>query len=183
MPISLQAADQFLSFAISIGSMQISKHAFMSSPSTLLYLRVAFAISVFLQTLAALYIKNRIAKQNNRTTFRVKPEASLFSMADTPVEEIEISVHDYDMEEANKMLRGCLLQSCIITLVHWKWSVMQPILIQSTAFIRNLLFNSLYYAYLYGLHVERPFDKNILFTFKKPAPTEETTASQKKKED
>lgn len=180
MPVTLNSADQFLGFAISMAAMQCSKKPFMNDSGFILGLRIAFGLSVILQMAVALYIKRQIVTMNDKTTFKYRSEPSLFNT--TEGEEIEISNCEYDLNEVNKIFRTCLLQSLIITLVHIKWSVTQPILIQSTTFFRNLVFSPLYRAHLYGMKIIRPFDKNMLFAAQEsPAPAVDAAVAEKKK--
>lgn len=181
MALSLQSADQFLSFAISMIAMQFSKKPFMLEPKAILALRIAFGLSIILQVLFAFLIRQKILKTNDQKKFKMKSEQNFMSApAENQEDEVEISYFDYDLNEVNKMLRACLLQGVVVGIIHFKWNVTQPLLIQSTAFIRNLLFNSLYRAHIYGMTVIRPFDLNLLFP-KSEEPVQEPSITQEKK--
>ena len=162
MPVSLQSADQFLNFAMSMIAMQFTKKSFMQEPQIIFYLRIGFAISIFLQIILALIIRNRIIRTNDQRKFKMKPEQSFLSGTEVQ-EETEISHFDYDLNETNKLIRGCLLQGVIIAIIHYKWKVTQPMVIQVITILKNLVFNCLYRAHLYGMTIYRPFELNMLF--------------------
>lgn len=177
-----------LGFIISMLSMQWTKRPFMLEPRVLQTLWIVYGVSVFLQIAIALYIKHAITKKNDKTVFKYKNEPSLFNASEN--DEIEITCCEYDLTEANKLLRSSLISSCIIAVLYYKWKVLQPLVIQSTALVRSLLFNSLYRAYLYKMNVLRPFDRNMLFqssSDEQVAPVVAETAAaaerKKKKED
>lgn len=184
MPISLQSADRFLSFAISFLTLQISKKTFMADPRTIFYLRAAFAASAVLQLAFAFIIKRRILQKNDQTTFKMQPEASLFSDPNEAAETLEIKKVEYDTSEINKLIQSTLLHAVVIALVHYKWNILQPLMIQSTTFVRSLCFNPMFYEYIYGVEMIRPFSENMLFSSsKKDLTGEEAAAAKKKKED
>lgn len=184
MPIALNSADQFLGFAISILGMQFSKRGFMTDPSFIPVLRIAFGLSVICQIAAALYIRMIVAAKNDRTVFKYKAEPSLFNTG--ALEETEMTNVEYDTAEINKTLRTCCIQSLIIAFVHYRWNITQPILIQSATFLRNMMFNPLYRAHIYGMKILRPYDRNMLFETASSSSAaepvvEDVTESEKKK--
>lgn len=186
MAVSLQSADQFVSFAISMLAMQLNKRPFMLDPKVIFILRVAFVVSMLSQALIAFYTRKRIMKTNDQKKFKLKNEPTLFGTPENQEEEVEMSYYEYDLNETNKMLRGSLLQGLVIGLIHYKWKVTQPLMIQATGLLRNLFFNSLYRAHVFGMEVLRPFDRNLLFStaaVDTPAPTDASVQEKKKKKE
>lgn len=182
MPVSLGSADQFVGFAISMLSMQITKKPFMSDPSVIMYIRIVFGVSALLQIAAALYIRSQINKKTDKTCFKYKPEPSLFNTSES--EEVEITIHEYDTMMIDRLFKTGILPFFIVAFINYKWGVLQPLVIQSTGFIRNLFFNPLYRAHIFGMGVLRPFDLNMLFPASEPAPVvEESSAARKKKKE
>jgi len=183
MPVSLSSADQFVGFAVSMLSMQITKKPFMSDPRVVMYIRIAFGVSALLQIAAALYIKRQISRKTDKACFKYKPEPSLFSTSEG--EEAEITIHEYDTMMIDKLFKTGILPFFIVALIHYKWGVLQPLIIQSTAFVRSLFFSPLYRAHIFGMGVLRPFDLNMLFQAAGPAPAaaESSAAARKKKKE
>lgn len=183
MAVSLVSADQFLSFGLSLASMQLNKKAFVKDPRFLLGIRISFVVSILLQVLIALYMRRRIIKTNDQRKVKTKAPQSLFGAQEGTEEEVEISFFEYDLNEVNKILRSSILQGLIVGFIHYKWGVPHPLLMQSSALIRNLLFSCLYRAHLYGMDVLRPFELNMLFQKLQPAVEEIPAEKKKKKEE
>ncbi len=161
MSISLSTANQSLGLIISLIAMQVTNRPFMKEPQLVMGIRIAFAISLICQLLASLYIKKQIRAKGEKTIFKYKAEPSFFNAND--MGEIETTYQEYDMNEVDKSIRNCLLQGLSLSFASYKWGVLQPILLQSTSFLRNLYFDPLYRAYIFGMAIERPFEKNMLF--------------------
>lgn len=181
MPVPLTTVDQFLGFAISLLSVRITNKAFMSDPRVLLGLKIALGVSIVGQVLIALYIKRQIASKGDSTVFKYKTEPTLFNSAGE--EEIETTVQEYDAKEADKMLRGCMLQGAVIVFAFYKWGMVQLTIMQSTTLVRNLIFNSLYRAHLFGRKILRPYSRNLLFGSAEEAVAETAAERKKKKEE
>lgn len=183
MALSLQSADQFFSFVVSMGAMQFSKKPFMQDAKIILILRVAFCVSIILQALFALYIRQKIIKTNDQKKFKMKNDPGFFKTTEgDQEEEVEMSYFEYDLNEVNKILRASLLQGVIVGIIHYKWNAVQPLVIQSLGIFRNLIFNGLYRAHIYGMTVLRPFELNMLFQ-KTEVPAPETVSQGKKKKE
>lgn len=165
MKITLASADQFLGIAFTLLAMQISKKSFMTAPETLRIIRIVFAFSSLVQILIALYIKHRVSKINLQKKFKYKPESSMLSISENDQqEEVEISFAEYDSSEATKHLRATILQVAFYTFLTFKFNAIQPLLIKTANLLKNFMFSPLYRAYLYNIDVERPFEKNLLFS-------------------
>lgn len=161
MPITFSTANQSLGLVISLISMQVTNNPFMKNPQVILGIRIAFIISLVAQLLALLYIKRHIKAKGEKTIFKYKAEPSFFNAND--IGEVETTYQEYDMNEVDKSIRNCFIQGLSLLFASYKWNVIQPILLQSTCFLRNLFLDPLYRAHIFGLSIERPFDKNMLF--------------------
>lgn len=183
MAFSLQSADQFFSFVVSMGAMQFTKKPFMQDQRVIFILRVAFCASIILQALFAFYIRQKIIKTNDQKKFKMKNDPGFFKNAEADQqEEVEISYFEYDLNEVNKILRACLLQGIIVGIIHYKWNATQPLIIHALGIFRNLIFSSLYRAHIYGMNVLRPFELNMIFQ-KAEVPAQETVSQGKKKKE
>lgn len=162
MSIALQTADQLLGFLSTISAMQLAKKPFMLGPEMISRVRIGFVAAMLLQVFFALVLKRLIAARKETTTFKFRPEGSLF-MAAEETEEVEMTVYEYDTQEANKLVRSAVLYGVLGLLSHWKWGVIQPLLVQGMALVRAVLFNPLYHVYFYRRRLARPFEKAMLF--------------------
>ncbi len=187
MEITLPGAEQFVNMCLKFAFMHFSKKQSAKSADYALTIRIVFIISVLIQILILLYIKNRISKLNCQKTFKYKPTASMLSISDTADTEIEITSKEYDNNEVTSMLRSLALQSVFYLAISWKFGMSQSMLMMTFGLVNNLIFSPLYRAYIYGLEIERPYEKNLLFPKRRVAEvtpvTASTTANKKKKKE
>ncbi|KAF9761879.1 hypothetical protein NGRA_2358 [Nosema granulosis] len=178
MSIALSTIDQVINFGLSILTMQISKKPCLQEPNILWTLRIVYISANALLLLMYLFIKQRISTVNDQRKLRVKKDNGLFQ--DNEVEEeIEITYSEYDSKELTKLFRSSIMQVLIVAVLHFKWSVVQPLIVQSTGPVRNLFLNPLCLAYIWNKPVLRPFELNTLF--QKTTEPETTTATPEKK--
>jgi len=176
--LSYQSLDQALHLIISLLALNVT-NKIMQFPHALLVIRATYCIFAVLSILTTLYIKRQIMIKNDRSVFKYKLESSPFSAAED--KEIETTNMEYDLEETNKILRATVLQTIMMSVVHYSWGSVKPLIIQVTSFPRNLLLSPLYMAHLYNKKVIRPFEKNMIIGGGAPAVVAETTEAEKKK--
>lgn len=181
MEITLPAAEQFLGIVFTLAVIQMIKKPFMSDPLVVNSIRVAFFTSAVIQLLIAYYIKRKIGKTNSQKKFKYKPEASLLNVSESPDQEVEITYSEYDSNEATKMLRSIAFQTVLYTVLAFKFKNTQPMLLQTLNLLKNMALSPLYRAYLYGMEVERPFERNLLFSSRKEEPVASAPAAEDKK--
>lgn len=182
MSLSVASVDQFINFGLHILIMQVSKKPMLQDSNVILGIRIAFLISCIVQVMFYFFIKTKIAKTNDQRKIKVKKEQSLFQENDGE-EEVEMTNQAFDMAELVKAGRSAVLQSLFISVLHLKWNVLQPLIVQILTPIKNLLINPLYTAYVWNQPILRPYDKNCLFQkLETEAPkVEEVTAAPEKK--
>ena len=188
MEITLPAAEQFVSLLLNFGFMQFSKKPVMKDPQIVLYIRIFFVISALLQIAICLYIKRKIASTNCQKKFKYKPTSSIMGLSENEDNEVEISYAEYDSNEATSMLRSVAFQSVLYTVISWKYGNSPSMLILAFGIIKKLLFSPLYRAYIFGVEIERPYEKNLLFPKKAvesvtPVAAAATTVEKKKKKE
>ncbi|KAI4292446.1 hypothetical protein PAPHI01_1720 [Pancytospora philotis] len=184
MAIALHTAEQIFGFACTLIAMQISKRSAVTGPSFVMAARACFAAAILLRMAIGFYMRRRILAQNDRTVFKHRAEPSLFNPTES--EEVDTTVAEYDLNELNKALRSMLIQGLVITVLHFKWHALQPLIIHAMGFVRCLLFSPLYRAHIYGMKMLRPFDQNTLFgaaPAAQPAAEPAQSEKRKKKED
>ncbi|KAK6090905.1 hypothetical protein P3W45_000150 [Vairimorpha bombi] len=169
MSLPLSTIDQFINFGLSILTMQISKKPYFMEPKVLMTLRIVYLVSNLLQIAFYFIIKKRIASVNDQRKLKIKKEAGLFQESNDVEEEIEISYSEYDLKELNKTHKSALMQGLIVLVLHFKWNVIQPILISGTVPIRNMILSPLYRRYIFGREILRPLELNTLFAKKEVA--------------
>lgn len=162
MSISLSTIDQFINFALSLATMQVSKKAFFQDPKIVWSFRIVYLCSNLFQLFFYYFIRSRIAKVNDQRKLRIKKDVGIFQENDVE-EEIEILYSEYDMRELNKISKSALVQVLIVTVIHLKWKVMQPLVVSASLPLRYLFLNPLYLAYVLGKDVLRPFELNVFF--------------------
>lgn len=183
MSIALSTIDQVINFALSILTMQISKKPCLQEPNILWTLRIVYITANALLLLMYLFIKQRIASVNDQRKMRVKKDNGLFQDNDVE-EELEISYSEYDTKELTKLFRSSLMQVVIVAVLHFKWNVIQPLIVQSTGPLRNLFLNPLCLAYIWNKPIQRPFELNTLFQkHEEPAAAASTTPEKKRKKE
>ncbi|CAD26074.1 INORGANIC PHOSPHATE TRANSPORTER [Encephalitozoon cuniculi GB-M1] len=162
MSLSVVSVDQFVNFALSIASMKISGRPMFQTPKAIWILRGVYLCSNLIQLMFSFYIMRKIKKTNDCRKVKIKKEASLFRDGSEEEEE-EMTYASYDESELTKISRTAVIQFLIISVLHFKWKVIQPLFVQSFVPLRNLFLSPLYTAYVWNRPVLRPFEANMLF--------------------
>ncbi|KAI5148371.1 hypothetical protein ENBRE01_0277 [Enteropsectra breve] len=170
--ISLQSIEQFASMALHLVGLQITKKPFMMRPDVLFWIRVTFAVTSVIQAALSLFIYYRINKKNDKTVIKVA-QSGILSGADA--DEVEMTVREYDLSQCKSLLSSSVLYPIGVAFVHYKWNVIHPFVLQITSLIKNLLFNSLFHAYLFNKTILRPYNRNMLFQTTEKPEVEEIT--------
>lgn len=182
MPISLTMMDQLLGFAFSIGMMQYLKK---NAPENefLLYLRIAYAISILANLLVLFYIKQQILKKKDTRVIKIQQQKSFFS--DEEPEELEVTHEEFDLTEHGKLVKTCLLQGVLISLGHMKWGMVQPLFIQIFSVVKMAFLSPLFLCYVRRYEIQRPYEKNMLFGLekKKEEVVEKVVEKRRKKKE
>lgn len=158
--------------------MQVSKMSFFQQPSVLWTLRYIYLASIIFQVIFYFIIRRRITNVNDQRKLKIKKENNLFDTNRDVEEEIEVTYSEYDLKELNKSMKSALLQSIIVTVLHIKWKILQPLIVAGTVPIRAFILNPLYLRYIFNRDVLRPFDLNTIFE-----KEEKSTEKRRKKED
>ncbi|EOB15050.1 inorganic phosphate transport protein [Nosema bombycis CQ1] len=183
MSIALSTVDQAINFGLSILTMQISKKPYFQEPKILWIPRGTYVTANLFLCIIFLFLRSRINKVNDQRKLRVKKDGSLFQDNDVE-EEVEVPFSEYDMKELTKLIRSSAFQIVIVAVLHVKWGVIQPLIVQSTGPFRSLFLNPLCLAYIWNKPILRPFELNTLFQkTEAPKPAEATTPEKKRKKE
>lgn len=158
MEIPLTAIDQALNITASLLCMQTSKYIEITNPLHIWLLRIAYALSQAAQFFLMHVIRRRIEMAADRRTVRVLKESNL-----SEDEYEDITYTEYDVRELRKLVRSTLFQVPIVLFMHFKFGLPQPLVLQIVALFKSFFLCPLFMAYLRRMHVERPFEKNMLF--------------------
>lgn len=185
MALTMQFTEQLINIVFSILAMQFLKRIDQKEPSFLFVLRSIYIVSFSLNILLLYILKRRIESKKDERTLKIKKVRSFFSQnEDDEDEEVEVTYYNYDMDEYMKISKGLMLQFFFIAISHFKFSLCQPLVVQSILPIKWLLLNPLFVEHLLRREMLRPFDKNLLFAKndenKKAA---DKVVEKKKKED
>lgn len=183
MEITLTDAEQVIGVLLTVAIMQLMKKSFKEDPRVILAIRIAFFVSTAIQVLIAIYIKRKIAQVNNQKKFKHKQEASLLNNFEGSEHETEITYAEYDNAEITKVLRSVGFMGILYAILALKFKNTQPMLLQALGLFKSLALSPLYRAYLYGMDIERPFDKNLLFPKRKESAPAPTPVEKKKKKE
>lgn len=161
--MKLATIDQGLNFIMSIVTMQVSKMPYFQQSNVLWTLRYVYIASIIFQVMFYLIIRKRILSVNDQRKLKIKKENSLFDANRDVEEEIEVTFSEYDLKELNKTMKSAILQSIIVSVLHIKWKIVQPLIVAGTVPLRAFCLNPLYLRYVFNKDVLRPFELNTIF--------------------
>jgi hypothetical protein len=129
-----------------------SKLGIDTSPGTdaLLYIRIAFYTVAISCALCGLYIQSLAKASNNLEKITVVTPASMGTEAKTE----EMTVSEYDAKKATELITTTFMPICIISLMHWKWEFVRPLVMQCVMMPNSLLDNQLFKIYILGHKAE-----------------------------
>jgi hypothetical protein len=127
--------------------------------NALLYIRVLFYAIACSCIVCGLYIKSQVQASNNVEKITVTTPASLGTEASTE----EMTVQAYDLKKAGELTTSMIMPLFIISLMHWKWEFVRPLVLQSVMMPNNIFDNQLFKIYILGYKAEgklkRPWTK------------------------
>ncbi|KAH8554225.1 inorganic phosphate transporter [Umbelopsis sp. PMI_123] len=179
-----------LNLGVMLGSMQLVKKIPFEDPQILMYARYAYYGMNLLVILWAFYLKTAVAKKNDRTplNYTAPPKASFGAQATATEETITTTNSDYDQAELQKFITTSLTSLAVISVLHWKFGVNQPLLVQSIMPLKNFLIAKPVIIHLWGDAAEgdlkRPWkaDANPLAALMGGGSTSTTEEEHEKKE-
>jgi len=156
--MSLQ--DQLTTLALVLITVQVINHFQLASPDNVWYARGAYIASqVFILT-GCLYVKYLIKRKNETSTTVVVTDPAKPFSSETPAERI-MTVRDYDLAEIAKVIQSTFVGMAVLGFLHWKFEIIQPLLIQSVLPFKTLLSSFLFQIHVFGLppvgKLSRPF--------------------------
>lgn len=112
----------------------------------LLYLRVAFYSVAAMCVLCGFFIRTKIQATNNTDTITVNNPAAMGKLAST----VEMTIQEYDLSKAKEMINGLFMPLGIISLMHWKWEYVRPLVMQSIMMPKTIITSQLFQIYILG---------------------------------
>jgi len=139
----------------------------------ILYVRAAFATVTFLTILAWGFVYQRVSSTVNLTKINVPVGQTGFTPS-TETEEITITA--YDKDQVFKALKQLGIGLVVISLIHFQWSIVQPLFMQCVLTPLQLYKNPIFKIYVLGEKGEvekRPFVEESPFSALMPTPPAE----------
>ncbi|KAH9387096.1 uncharacterized protein NEMAJ01_1992 [Nematocida major] len=141
-----------------------------------LYVRIAFVVSMCIDLLISYRIKCRVELHNVKTKIKfafddyvvVSKPARENKDPKQPAEdeeeetEIEMTVHDYDLKVINSHMSRMLYNAAIHLAIHLYSKSTQPMIMLIMNPVKNFIFFPPYIEYITGWSMLRPFSRNFI---------------------
>ncbi|KAI9288808.1 inorganic phosphate transporter Pho88 [Umbelopsis sp. AD052] len=117
-----------------------------------MYARVAYYGMNLLVILWAFYLKMSVAKKNDQTplTYAAPPKSSFGAQAAATEETVTTTNSAYDQAELQKFITTTVTSLAVISVLHWKFGVNQPLMVQSIMPLKNFLIAKPVILHLWG---------------------------------
>jgi hypothetical protein len=153
-----------------LGSLFLAAKIDLFEPKVVKIVRFLFILQIVLQQVFVIYVRIQAKANNDRTPIQVKSplsgmlESQLQQTNNDMVKNMASSflsssstVMEYDIRQANNLQGGVVFNMVFMWLLHFKFNQVQPLILQITMGMLNLLFNPLFQVYVLGRNLERPF--------------------------
>ena len=118
--------------------------------NTQLYCRMAYGIGFILQVIILYLTKQKIKTQENGDKMVHVPEQKA-PFGDTVIAPAKDCTYiQYDEEKYDEAIKQLLIGACIISFIHYKWQMFQPLVFQSVMPLWNLYQNQLVQIHLFN---------------------------------
>jgi hypothetical protein len=141
-PIGTQVASLALNYAL----FALSKRLDLADAATIRNIEIAFYSCQALIILILFFIRMRILRKQDLTPVSMPDGAA------------RCSVMDYDLSEVQKALQSQLIYLVFMSVLHFKWQFVKPLIFQTLPPLLALLQGNLAKAHIWpGQAVQRPF--------------------------
>merc|ERR1712150_247717 len=106
------------------------------------------------------WLYNIISNRKNLSTFI----CAKLELGSKKKEKITRTFLFYDLSQVNSALWQMLVQIAFISIIHYKWRTVLPLIMSSTMSIINLIDNKICQCYFFSIPIERPFKKSSPFS-------------------
>ncbi|KAF7683972.1 hypothetical protein TCON_0828 [Astathelohania contejeani] len=160
MKFKLKDVDQILHFAISLAIMRYFRHMDTRNKLLLWFIRTVYGISQLIYFIALFKIYTLI---HNKIDVRTLPP-QLNTLDKEEEDKIYGIIYtEYDIREFNKIYKNAKIHLLVVSLLHWKWGFVHPLIMQSVIAMKSFCLNPLFMAYLFGKNIARPFEEHVLY--------------------
>eukprot|EP00698_Gefionella_okellyi_P013634 TRINITY_DN3749_c0_g1_i1.p1 TRINITY_DN3749_c0_g1~~TRINITY_DN3749_c0_g1_i1.p1 ORF type:complete len:231 (+),score=60.78 TRINITY_DN3749_c0_g1_i1:61-693(+) len=143
-----------------------------TDPIVILGSRVLYGLAQAFMLALAGYIYLQAAKRNDTTKLKVKKQPGAFAAAQAAAaardgqpaataDEEEVTVRQYDQEQAISLVKQTLMQAAIVSFIHFKWGMIPPLILSFAMLPMTLSGSPLFHIYVLGRKAEgayaRPF--------------------------
>lgn len=169
--------------ALVFGSIQLLRFVDMTSPRTIMLLRMGYIGSQMLMLLFWLYIRGLAKKNVKKDEGMVEIEETAAPFSGGESKKVKMTVSEYDVLEARKQLQQIVIGSVIMMALHFYFGMVQPLFLQILLPWKSLITQPLVQIYLFGYQATGPLKR----PFKTPSPfaelMTEATAEPKEEEE
>jgi len=141
----------------------------------ILLVRVGYAAVQVLSLVVYGYIYTLITSRNE--TKKIKVPKAPTSFGATTQETEEMTIHEYDFSQLKKALTQVLIGIAIVSFLHIKWNMVQPLFLQCFMSPMQIYKNPLVKLFLLGEKIDRPFKEENPFAALLPKPEESADAN------
>ncbi|KAJ1928082.1 phosphate transporter (Pho88) [Tieghemiomyces parasiticus] len=180
-------ASQMSNMVLVLGLVQVAKYLNLEDSHRAHLVLTAFAVANASILLGSLYLRSVIQRKNDTTPLKHKEAPSL---AQPNGREVETTVRDYDLAEADKQIKGAVITVAMLGFMHYQWGFIQPLFLQTILPVKTFVTSNLVRIHLFNQpaegalqrpwKVENPLEK---LTQGLEAPTAETSAAAPKFEE
>jgi len=150
-----------------------------TNETNLLAVRVGYGIAQVLAALAWLYIYTQVTSKNDTRKIRVPASPQGFGAQSS--ETTEQTICEYDLSQVKKGFSQIGMGILIISFIHYKWQIVQPLFLQCVMTPMQLYKNPLFKIFVLGQKGDiekRPFkEENPLSQFM-PQENDQPAASE-----
>ncbi|CAB4251935.1 similar to Saccharomyces cerevisiae YBR106W PHO88 Probable membrane protein, involved in phosphate transport [Maudiozyma barnettii] len=153
-------SPQVSNIAVMLLMMQASRRIDMENEQTILYIRIAYVVSIATSYLIYMLIKRKIVLANDETPVKIVSAKNPMKPQEPQTTEI-ISTKDYDLREVDSAMKSILSGMAMMAFMHLYMKYTNPLFMQTINPIKGALEHNEAKIHLFGNKAEgdlkRPF--------------------------
>jgi len=174
---------QFMELAIFFVSISALKYVDVENFQNVLIIRFLYGAQAVLCLCLLLYTYFKINAENNKKIIKIPADIKNFTPSENS-EMNEVSIRDYDYQQLKKAATQVVMGVLIVSFIHYKWNIIQPLFLQIIMSPMQLLRSPLLKVYLFNEKIDRPFVEespfgNLLKSLQPPEPQANSSPSTK----
>ncbi|PTU22109.1 hypothetical protein P175DRAFT_0492710 [Aspergillus ochraceoroseus IBT 24754] len=158
--MDILASLPIANIAIILGGIQAAKVVDFTDPNVLNTLRYCWILSTVLVSTICFMVWSSIKQRNDKRPLADMPDPTATS---TSTGSKAKNVHDYDMMELKKMIRGQLIGTAIVSVIHFYLKQNPPLISQCIIPLKGVLQSKLVQIHIFNKadvgELKRPFNE------------------------